>query len=164
AGKIYNGFFKEHWAVAGFHQTLIKEGWDHGFLLNFFNRIRWFPNPSGMRNEILAFPGQSNAADILIRNAIVACGNGIKDFDGRLLFPVHDSVQFTVPRRSLYGAVEFIRETLERPIPEMNGFGIPCVIKVGKNWGDAVTWEDFVNAEHKGTVGDLQRVPARQTS
>jgi uracil-DNA glycosylase family 4 len=163
AHKIYNDFFTEHWAVAAFHQVLMKEVWDNGYLRNYFNRIRWFPNPTGMRNEILAFPGQSNAADILIRNAIVACGNGIKDFGGRLLFPVHDSVQFTVPRRSLHGAVEFIRETLERPIPEMNNFWIPCVIKVGKNWGDAVVWEDFL-AEHKGSVRDIQRVPARQAT
>jgi len=97
-----------------------------------------------MRNEILAFPGQSNAADILIRNAIVPCHSGIKDFGGRLLFPVHDSVQFTVPRRALGGAVSFIRETLERPIPEMNNFFIPCVVKVGTNWGNCVPWEDYI--------------------
>jgi DNA polymerase I-like protein with 3'-5' exonuclease and polymerase domains len=163
AHKIHTDFFREHWAVANYHQVLMKEVWDHGYLRNFFNRIRWFPNPSGMRNEILAFPGQSNAADILIRNAIVACGNGIKDFGGRLLFPVHDSVQFTVPRRTLYGAVEFVRETLERPIPEMNQFWIPCVVKVGKNWGDCIPWEDWC-AEHTRATSHIQGVSTRQAA
>jgi len=163
ACKIYNDFFREHRAVESYHQVLMKEVWDHGYLRNYFDRIRWFPNPTGMRNEILAFPGQSNAADILIRNAIVSCGNGIKNFGGRLLFPVHDSCQFTVPRRSLYGAVEFVRETFERPIPEMNNFWIPCVVKVGKNWGDCIPWEDFC-AEHKGAAGNIQSVPTRQAA
>jgi DNA polymerase I-like protein with 3'-5' exonuclease and polymerase domains len=163
AGKIYNDFFKEHWKVERFHQNLMGEVHTHGYLRNYFNRIRWFPNPNGMRNEILAFPGQSNAADILIRNAIVPCHGGIKDFGGRLLFPVHDSVQFTVPRRALGGAVSFIRETLERPIPEMNNFWIPCVVKVGTNWGNCIPWEDWVlDANNKRTNADLQGVPPRE--
>jgi uracil-DNA glycosylase family 4 len=148
AHKIYHAFATEHWAVLNYHQVLMKEVWQNGYLRNFFNRIRWFPNPSGMRNEILSFPGQSSAADILIRNAIVPISQGIKDYGGRLLFPVHDSIQCTVPRVSLAGAVSFIRDCMEAPIPEMNNFWIPCVVKVGKNWGDTVTWEDYV-LEHR---------------
>lgn len=161
ARKIYGDFFHEHWAVANFHQTLMKEVWDSGYLRNYFDRIRWFPNPQGMRNEILAFPGQSNAADILIRNAIVPLHDGIKRFGGRLLFPVHDSVQFTVPRRSLAGAVEYIRETMEGPIPQMNNFWIPVTIKVGPNWGDTQVWEDYCLAQHERTARVVQSVPAR---
>ncbi len=167
AYKIYDDFFKEHWAVARYHQVLMSEVNKNGYLRNYFNRIRWFPNANGMRNEILAYPGQSNAADILIRNAIVPCYSSIKDFGGRLLFPVHDSVQFTVPRRALHGAVEYIRECLERPIPEMNNFFIPCAIKVGTietsttgkpNWGDLMLWEDFC-AEYPRATRNLQGVP-----
>jgi DNA polymerase I-like protein with 3'-5' exonuclease and polymerase domains len=165
AGKIYNDFFKEHWKVERFHQNLMGEVHANGYLRNYFNRIRWFPNPNGMRNEILAFPGQSNAADILIRNAIVPLHVGIKDYGGRLLFPVHDSVQFTVPRRTLGGAVSFIREAMERPISEMNNFWIPCVVKVGTNWGNCIPWEDWVlDANNKRTTSDIQGVPSGKTA
>ena len=165
AHKIYNDFFQQHGAVARYHQVLMSEVHTHGYLRNYFNRIRWFPNANGMRNEILAYPGQSNAADILIRNAIVPLHTGIRDFGGRLLFPVHDSVQLTVPRRSLGGAVSFIRENMERPIPEMNNFWIPCVVKVGTNWGNCIPWEDWVlDANNKRTTGDIQGVPSGKTA
>jgi len=170
--KIYDGFFKEHWAVANYHNFLMNEVNQHGYLRNFFNRIRWFPNPRGMRNEILAFPGQSNAADILIRNAINPGFRGIKDFGGRLLFPVHDSVQFTVPRKSLLGAVEFVRETMEAPIPVMNNYWIPATVKVGTretsktgkpNWNDIIPVEDYL-AEYTGTARNIQRVSTGQVT
>jgi len=172
AGKIYNDFFNRHWAVGRYHETLMTEAGQHGYLRNFFDRIRRFPNAYGMRNEILAYPGQSNAADILIK-AIVALRRGIQDFGGRVLFPVHDSIQISNPRRSLAGAVEFVRDTMEAPIPEMNNFWIPCTIKVGTketsttgkpNWSDTVTWEDWTldhGYKHAGPTSDVQGVPAR---
>ena len=173
AHQIYDGFMREHWKVARYHQVLDSEVNRHGYLRNFFNRIRWFPNPRGMRNEYLSYPGQSNAADILIRNAIVPVHTGIRQFGGRLLFPVHDSIQISCPRRALSGAIEFVRECMEAPIPEMGNFWIPCTIKVGTlensttgkpNWGDTTTWEDWVidYANHAGTAGSVQRLPAGQ--
>jgi DNA polymerase I-like protein with 3'-5' exonuclease and polymerase domains len=172
AYKIYDDFFKEHWAVAGYHKILDAEVNRNGYLRNYFNRIRWFPNPRGMRNEYLSFPGQSNAADILIRNAILPVHRGIERFGGRLLFPVHDSVQVTCPRRALAGAVEFIRESMEAPLPEMNNFWIPCAVKVGTketsttgkpNWSDTIPWEDFI-AEYTGATRGVQGVSPRQVA
>jgi uracil-DNA glycosylase family 4 len=172
--KIYDGFFNRYWEVARYHETLRNEVTRNGYLRNFFNRIRWFPNPRGMFPDIAAFPGQSNAADILIRNAINSTV-GIKDFGGRRLFPVHDSIQFTCPRRALYGAVSFIRDAMEAPVAEMNNFYFPCTIKVGTletsktgkpNWNDQLTWEDWVleygYAKHKRAVGDVQGIPEGQ--
>jgi DNA polymerase-1 len=171
AYKIYDGFFKEHWAVANYHQILLSEASQHGFLRNFFDRIRWFPNPRGMRNEILAFPGQSNAADILIRNAINPIHKGIPHFGGRFLFPVHDSVQCSIPRKALLGGAGFVRECMEAPIPQMNNYWIPCVVKVGTketsttgkpNWHDCVPLEDFIDEQHKRAAARVQGLPQGQ--
>jgi len=166
AYKIYDDFFKRYWEVARYHQALRNEVARNGFLRNFFNRIRWFPNAKGSFPEIAAFPGQSNAADILIRNAINGT-KGIADFGGRRLFPVHDSVQFTVPRKSMYGAVTFIRDAMEAPVVEMNNFWFTCSIKVGTletsktgkpNWNDTIPWEDWVldHAKYVGTTSNVQ--------
>jgi hypothetical protein len=64
---------------------------------------------------------------------------------------------------------------MEAPIPDMGNFWIPCTIKVGTlensttgkpNWGDTTTWEDWVidYANHAGTAGSVQRLPAGQAT
>lgn len=166
AYRIYDGFFREHWAVARLHEALLKEAEIQGYLKNYFGRIRRFPNVRGMRNEILSFPGQSNAVDILVRNAILPIRAGIARFNGRFLFPVHDSVQVSAGRASLSGAVGFVRDCMEAPIPEMNNYWIPCTVKVGTletsttgkpNWNDLVTWEDFC-LEHSRPARNVQKL------
>lgn len=156
ASKIYNTFFKEHWRVASHHEALITEATSNGYCRNYFNRIRRFPNPRGMRNEILAFTGQSNAADILIRNALIPLSRGLNNFGARLLFPVHDSIQVTCPRASAEGCASYIQECLESPIPEMNNYWIPCVIKIGPNWGDCKPLEDWLDDKYTRAVGGVQ--------
>jgi len=150
---IYQGFHREHPGVGSHHTSLLYEANRQGYLKNFFGRIRRFPNPRMAQNEIMAFTGQSNGADILRRCALLPLSSGLKDFGARLMLTVHDSVVVSCPRRALHGCVEYVRECMEQPLPEMNNFWIPCTIKVSTketsttgsaNWGDAIEYETHV--------------------
>lgn len=146
AQRVYKEFFKAHKAIEELHTNLVREADRTGFLRNAFGRIRRFPNARAMRNEILSFPGQTNAADILRQNALIPLHKGLSDFGARLIFTVHDSVGINCPKRALRGCVPFIRDTFEAPIPQMGGFWIPCEISVGPNWMDTIPYEEYKNA------------------
>lgn len=154
AQRIYTSFHQEHPGVGRHHTELTFEATRRGYLQNYFGRVRRFPNARMNHNEILAFTGQSNAADILRVNALLPLHRGLADFNARLLLTVHDSVAVSCPRRYLAGCVDYIRETLEAPIARMNNYWIPCTVKVGTketsttgipNWGDIIPWEDWVS-------------------
>jgi hypothetical protein len=42
---------------------------------------------------------------------------------------------------------------MELPIPEMDGYHIPVSLKVGWNWGDLMSIEDFLSKEVKVEQG-----------
>jgi DNA polymerase I-like protein with 3'-5' exonuclease and polymerase domains len=154
AERIYTNFHHEHPGVGRHHTELLFEASRNGHCKNFFGRIRRFPNPQMERNEILAFTGQSNGADILRLCGLLPLSSGLGSFGARLLLTVHDSVAVSCPQRSLHGCVEFMRESLERPIGVMDNYWIPCTIKVGTkatsttgiaNWNDTLEYSDYVS-------------------
>ena len=96
-----------------------------------------------MKNELYAFPGQSNAADILRRNALLPLQRSLGDFGGRLVLTVHDQVLVSVPERNLSSCISHIRDTMQQPIAEMDGYHIPVAIKVGPTWGELYSVEAY---------------------
>jgi hypothetical protein len=131
--------------------------------------MRRFANATAQRNQILAFFGQSTACDILIQKVILGCGRNIaREFGSRsrLYFTVHDSGIFNIHggrRNPALGleALQYIAKTMSSPIPELDGFSIPCEAKIGDSWGEAMSvdkWKrkhginDQVTAP---TVGDV---------
>lgn len=146
ATLIYNNFHKEHPAIHRFHRVLDDEVAKKGYLQNFFGRIRRFPRGKGQRNEYLNFPGQSNESDILRKNALLPLHRYLPGYKARIVLTVYDSLGVSCPKSNLRSCVEFIRDSLETPIPEMNNFWIPCEISVGPNWNDQTLWEDYVNS------------------
>lgn len=153
AQEIYDGFHREHPGVRPHHTELLYEASRNGFLKNFFGRIRRFPNARISQNEIMSFTGQSNGADVLRFCALLPLSSGLRDFGARLLLTVHDSVVISCPRKALHGCIEFVRECMERPIPQLDQFWIPCTIKVctketsstgTANWSDAIDYESYV--------------------
>lgn len=152
AVHMYRSFFNEHLAISALHTKLLLEASQTGYLRNFFGRIRRFPNVQGMRNEILSYPGQSNLADILRRNALLPLFEGLRDFGARLLFAVHDQVAISCPARNALGCASWARDTMEAAIPEMNNYWIPCEPYIGcieksttgkPNWGDLISLDDY---------------------
>lgn len=150
AEQIYNEFHSSHPTIRPHHTELMYEAARKGYLKNFFGRIRRFPNIRMSENEICSFTGQSNGADVLRYCALLPLFAGLKDFGARLLLTVHDSVVISCPERAMHGCVQFIHDCMERPIPYLDNFWIPCTIKVSTketsstssaNWGDAIDYE-----------------------
>ena len=139
-----------------FHQELELLVTRYGYLQTVFGRLRRFPNPAQSRNEWLAFPGQSTAVDVLIRNALMPLSKALPRLFGarsRILFSVHDSVitNVTVAEAGklstarIMDAYELVKSNMEAPIPELDGFSIPCEIKMGRSWGGGVKIETLID-------------------
>jgi DNA polymerase-1 len=152
--EIYNGFHHEHPGVRPHHTELLYEASRNGYLKNYFGRIRRFPNSRMSQNEIMSFTGQSNGADVLRYCALLPLATSLVDFGARLLLTVHDSVVISAPRKALHGCVQFVRDCMERPIPQLDNFWIPCTIKVSTketsstgiaNWSDAIDYETYTS-------------------
>lgn len=160
AKYIYKKFHNDHPAIGAFHAKLVLEVAKRGYAQNFFGRIRRFPNVRGMRNEILSFPGQTNAADILFKNALIPLYKHLPDFGARILFTVHDSVITTCPKRSLKAMISYSRDVMEAPLPELNNFWIPAEASVGPNWADVIPYEEYASRSNiQGTTRTVQGAP-----
>jgi uracil-DNA glycosylase family 4 len=143
AADIYNSFFREHHTIATFHSMLQFQVEKYGFLRNKFGRIRRFPNARGQRNEFLSFPGQSNAGDVLRRNALIPLRTGLKPYHARVVLTVHDQVAVSCPREAVHDCVGYIKQTMEAPIPQLDDFFIPIEVKVGPNWNDVILYDKW---------------------
>jgi uracil-DNA glycosylase family 4 len=147
--RLYESFHSENPEFRAFWTQLEYDANRNGYLISPFGRIRRFPNPKMLRNEILAFPGQSVAVDVLIRNALMPLPEKLKPFGGRVLFPVHDSVVCQSDATSTDAVLEAcntIQRTMESPIPELDGWSIPAEVKVGPNWGSLTSVEKWIEA------------------
>lgn len=159
--EIHDRFHQENPEFKRFHTELEFKATRTGYLISPYGRIRRFPNPKGSRNELLAFPGQSVAIDVLINNALIPFTEELKSYGGRVLFPVHDSVVCQISRDSLEEGCAYIQRTMEQPIPELDGWSIPIELKVGENWSELTSLEKFLvrqrtNPDSVGAVGNIK--------
>jgi DNA polymerase I-like protein with 3'-5' exonuclease and polymerase domains len=145
--QVYDKFHAENPEIKKFHTQLDFNAARNGFLISPFGRIRKFPNPKQLHNEILAFPGQSVAVDVLIRNAILPLPGLLDQFGGRLLFTVHDSVVCQFDARYLREVDELVQKTMEAPLTELNNWSIPTERKYGWNWGELYNIDRFRKQE-----------------
>ena len=85
----------------------------------------------------IAFLGRSCAFDVLLR----AMARIYEDqrLDGYSLpcLEVHDELDYSVPRELVGKYARITKETLEEPIPELDGISIPAECKSGDTWADA---------------------------
>lgn len=138
---IYKRFVGEHKAIFDYHTRLIQSTTRTGIARNAFGRIRNFPNVQATRNELLQFPDQSTASDILRLNAFIRLP--LEDFGARRMLTVHDQILVSVPKRNMHECAQHIKACMELPITQMQGFHIPVSLKVGYNWGELVSLEEF---------------------
>jgi DNA polymerase I-like protein with 3'-5' exonuclease and polymerase domains len=165
AKSIRDTFHQAYPEIGQFHNKIMFDATKNGFLQTPFGRMRRFANPTAQRNQILAFPGQSTACDILIQKVILGAGRNIARQFGsrsRLYFTVHDSGIFNIhggardPRLGLQ-ALQYIAETMSSPIPELDGFSIPCEAKIGPSWGEAMSVDKW---KKKYGINDQVTAPA----
>jgi DNA polymerase I-like protein with 3'-5' exonuclease and polymerase domains len=152
---IKRNFFSDHPEIfhktEGWHARLERLAYRQHYIQNPFGRLRRFPNPKANRNELLQYPDQSTASDILRRNAFVNLH--LSDFAARRVLTVHDQILVSCPVRNLVECSNHIKKMMELPIPEMDGYHIPVSLKVGWNWGDLMSIEDFLSKEVKVEQG-----------
>lgn len=138
AKEIY-GVMDRNWPeIHLFHDRILAQAERNRYLTTPFGHMRRFPNPKGSLNEILAFPGQTTAFGVLQQNALIPFADperGLRQFDARMMFTVHDSVIVSAKKRNADVVADFIKHTMEAPIPQMDNFWIPVDIKIGVNWG-----------------------------
>lgn len=136
AEQSYKGFHGQNPEIQEFHKRVDASVKKLGYQDNLWGARRYFPTPRIQRPEYLSFHGQSNGGEVLRDNYLIPSFRGLKDFGARVLLTVHDSMALNVPKRNLLTTAQFLYDNAERPIPEMNGFVIPCELKWGPNWAD----------------------------
>jgi hypothetical protein len=157
AKEIHGKFHRDYREFGVLHTELQRLAAQYKYLQTVFGRIRRFPNPQGQRNEILAFPGQSTACDILIRNVIIPLPSLLSGrFGGatQLNFTVHDSGVFNVhcgkggdtfSMSEALDAHDIVKGAFETPIYEMDGFVLPAEVKMSRHsWGRTVGKDKFL--------------------
>jgi DNA polymerase I-like protein with 3'-5' exonuclease and polymerase domains len=159
AKRIYEGFHRDYPEFRRLHSELIFKAAKYRYLQTVFGRLRRFPNPDGQHNEILAFPGQSTAVDVLIRNVLTRLPRLIADEFGErshIYFTVHDSAVMNINcehdgafsiERALH-AHDFVKAIFETPIPEMDDFIFPAEVKLGHSWGQGFLKERLKEKLH----------------
>jgi hypothetical protein len=127
---------EEHYVVSWWDKLIAEvyatSGGDgYGFLQNEYGRIRNFFLDDKVVPKICNFKPQSLAADILY-DAMEELEDGLKEFDSELILTAHDEVVVDTPCPK--DVAPYIKEVMERPIPELDGLVIPVDIMVGYNW------------------------------
>lgn len=109
--------------------------------------MRRFANPKSQKNEIYSAPGQLTAVDILNKNALLPLRQHLPYYStegvearllqrdsGRIMFPQYDSVEISVHKSKAEELADFVKRSMETPIPEMEGLVIPAEIHIGPSW------------------------------
>lgn len=146
--QIFTQFHKDNFEIDPFHRDLLFTVEKQGYWQTVFKRMRRFPNAKGSRNEILSFPGQGTAVDILINNALRPLTTGVlaERFgpSSRILFSVHDSIVCNVHhRRYTMDMAAFCQQHMEAAVPEMDGFIPPTEPKAGPSWGAVMSLDKY---------------------
>ena len=113
-----------------------------GYIRMWTGRIRHYnlsfktPSRKAMSNIIQGGVGE------IMRVAITRLDRHFRNDPVYMLLQVHDDIIFEVKEEILYTAVPEIKEIMED-----FDFSIPIIVdvKVGKNWGDMVKWQEYMD-------------------
>jgi len=87
--------------------------------------------------EMYNFPIQSAGSDTLLTSMAILDERLEKELpNAHLALTVHDNIVVDCSERDKDDVIVLMRESLERPIPELGGRIFPIKIKIGTNWRD----------------------------
>ena len=100
-------------------------------LRNCFGRFRYFF--ADAYGNAMNFLPQSTAADVIM-SKMVRLAEELPE-PARMLLQVHDSILVEAPRDLRERVVECLRDVMQSPVPEMDGWSCPIDLKLGgKDW------------------------------
>jgi len=104
-----------------------------GYLQNQYGRVRhFFTDDKKWVPKACNFFPQGLAADILY-DAMETLEKNLHRFDSELVLTCHDEVVIDCPANP-EEVIPYIKEVMERPVPELDGLVVPVDIMLGRNW------------------------------
>jgi DNA polymerase-1 len=141
AQSFIDSYFNQYSGVKKFMDRTVKDARKKGFVTTLLNRRRYVPEITSKNERLKSFaervaintPVQGSAAD-LIKLAMIACHEKLKDQGIKMLIQVHDELVFKVPESKVRDAAKKVKEIMENVI----SLKVPLKIDIeaGKNWLD----------------------------
>jgi len=118
-------------------QTFLKNPWGyrHYFYQVFEKNDKGEIVPGPDAKRCVAFLPQSSAAAFM-RDSLVLLGSSEWMPYAPAIVSIHDSIALDVPIDLADHAIEWLIQTLTRPIPLLNGLRIGCEVKQGRSWAE----------------------------
>jgi DNA polymerase I-like protein with 3'-5' exonuclease and polymerase domains len=136
---VQQAMAEKYWKTWAWRETIRQQVVTHKFIINDFNRIRFFY--AGSRDVPAAYDyiPQSTVADILWY-VLKPVAMAIRALGGRMTATVHDSILVQVHKSKVEEAMQVMREIMERKFDNIKpGFSIPVSFEVGApgvSWGE----------------------------
>lgn len=132
ADNFIFGYFKQFPKIKEWREQVVRFGQSNGYLVNPFNRRRYFFGQNDVP-KMYNFIPQSSGADILFQALIRLDQNLPKH--SRQVLTVHDSILIECPEDKQQEVIQCIKDCMEAPIEELPGLRVPVTLDVGANWG-----------------------------
>lgn len=143
AGRFIRQWYARNRRYYLYQEELIREVKRTGRLVNPFGEVRRFPlYDSILDKQLCNFPvsstcGAHSELSLIELEPIIR-----REFNGQILFDIHDSLLFHIPIRKRRGASRVIREIMEAPkIPGWEPLEVE--MKMSEiNWREMKTWDE----------------------
>ncbi|MGB2661386.1 MAG: DNA polymerase I [Candidatus Omnitrophota bacterium] len=141
AQAFIGSYFDQYSGVKTFIDKTIDGARKKGYVTTLLNRRRYIPEITSSNERMKGFaervavntPVQGSAAD-LIKLAMIACHDKLKDEGAKMIIQVHDELVFKVPKEKLKDAARKVKELMEGVIE----LKVPLKVdlEAGANWLD----------------------------
>jgi len=140
AKRIVNQWQKINPKTVRWWDSVKREAYSKGYLVNAYGRKRIFLSNSGAGNDIIAHQPQSTIADHL-NHALVRLYERHDPEILSIMLQVHDEILVQTPRKNWLRVAKQIKQVMTRPLTINNiEINIPVEISVGfESWGDMRT-------------------------
>ena len=144
AQEFIDRYLASYPGIDSYLKTVIKEGYDNGYVTTLFGRRRYIPELAGSNKMLQKFgervamnsPIQGTAADV-IKLAMVRVHQKLKEsgIDARLILQVHDELLIEAHRDVAEEAKAILKQEMEHAVE----YSVPLDvdIHVGETWFDA---------------------------
>ncbi len=124
-------YFNAFGRIKLWREALVAHARREGYLVNPFGRRRYFFGPS-IIPKVYNFPPQGTAADVLLKamvNLHQQLPKGVW-----MSMQVHDELVFQCPEALVPQVTECVKDVMQAPVPELEGYQFPVTVRVGNTW------------------------------